>query len=750
MRLVGAGAVAILRPRWLIDSRTTVKVESPIQDEGWKEAAAADRHSPQLRRRMFKPRAGRKWLAPAAAAACTAALGFCFLTLPFLQGPVNYSYDLPFYFRPHTVVQDVVVLYMDEHSEAVLQQGRWEKWDRTVHARLIRKLTEAGARAIVFDIVFRPQSGTAAADHELAEAAKGHGKVVVAAMNEFRVHEGKIIGAELTKPFDELAAVAAWGMAEAGDDHKTVREHYRDTVFEIPSVAWRAAELTPGAPAGAPLARRWINFYGAPGFLPHLSYADAFEKNFDARAAFSNKVVFVGALFSVGFTGGKGTDDFRTPYTLWTGRRAPGVEINATTYLNLVRGDSLSRLPPLVETALVLLFGAGIGFYFVSLRPLTVASLGLVGAFCVAVLGIVGVRATQVWFPWLVPAAVQIPCALGCAVVIHTRRLRREVNLLEQEVALAGGVNFPASAAPVVANAAPPPAPVRTGLIPNPRPPDNGAPCVPDHEMIRRIGKGGYGEVWLARDIIGSYHAVKIVYRTEFKDDDPYAREFRGLVRFTPISRTHPGFVHVLHVGRSERDDYIYYVMELGDDETHGQRINPETYVAKTLHSEFCRRRRLPLSECLETALHLAAALQHLHDHNLIHRDIKPANIIFVKGVPKFADIGLVTEPATADREVSYVGTKDYIAPEGPGSVMADIYGLGKLIYQIGFGLAVADYPKLPADMVETPGTPALLGLNRIVLKACEANAARRYQTAAELHRALAELRQFLLANPPE
>ena len=66
------------------------------------------------------------------------------------------------------------------------------------------------------------------------------------------------------------------------------------------------------------------------------------------------------------------------------------------------------------------------------------------------------------------------------------------------------------------------------------------------------------------------------------------------------------------------------------------------------------------------------------------------------------------------------------------------------------FGLAVADYPKLPADMVETPGTPALLGLNRIVLKACEANAAKRYQTAAELHRALAELRQFLLANPPE
>ncbi len=697
---------------------------------------------------MFKPRVGRKWLAPAAAAAFTAALGFCFLTLPFLQGPVNYSYDLPFYFRPLAAVEEVVVLYMDEHSETVLGQGRWELWDRAVHARLIRKLTEAGARAVVFDIVFRPQPATATANHELAEATKAHGKVVVAAMNQFRVHEGELIGAELTKPFDELAAVAAWGMAEAGDDNKAVREHYRDTVFEIPSVSWRAAELTHGVPAGDPLARRWVNFYGAPGSLPHLSYSDAFEKSFDAAAAFSNKVVFVGALFSVGFTGGKGTDDFRTPYTLWTGRKAPGVEINATTYLNLVRKESLSRLPPLVEAALVLLLGAGVGFYFVSLRPLTAVSLGMGCAFCVVVVGIATVWVTQVWFPWMVPAVVQIPCAIGWAVVLHTRRLHREVNLLEQEVALAGGPNSPASTASDIASAAPPPALAKPVRNPDSPPPREGTPGVPDHEMLRCIGKGGFGEVWLARDIIGSYHAVKIVYRKEFNDDDPYEREFRGLRRFTPISRTHPGFVHVLHVGRSERDDYIYYVMELGDDETQGQQINPETYVAKTLNSELRQRRRLPLSESLDIAMQLADAVQHLHDHNLIHRDIKPTNIIFVNGVPKLADIGLVTEAATADRQVTYVGTKGYIAPEGPGTVLADIYSLGKLIYEIGFGLAVADYPKLPTDMIETSNSPALFGLNRIVLKACDANAAKRYQTAAELHRSLTELRRHLPAKP--
>jgi len=57
-----------------------------------------------------------------------------------------------------------------------------------------------------------------------------------------------------------------------------------------------------------------------------------------------------------------------------------------------------------------------------------------------------------------------------------------------------------------------------------------------------------------------------------------------------------------------------------------------------------------------------------MHQQHLIHRDIKPSNIIFVRGVPKFADIGLVTEIATKGEEVTYLGTRGYIAPEGPGT----------------------------------------------------------------------------------
>jgi serine/threonine protein kinase len=50
------------------------------------------------------------------------------------------------------------------------------------------------------------------------------------------------------------------------------------------------------------------------------------------------------------------------------------------------------------------------------------------------------------------------------------------------------------------------------------------------------------------------------------------------------------------------------------------------------------------LDECIRLGLSLATALKHLHSHGLIHRDVKPGNVIFVNGVPKLADIGLVED----------------------------------------------------------------------------------------------------------
>src|SRR5436190_12549621 len=75
-------------------------------------------------------------------------------------------------------------------------------------------------------------------------------------------------------------------------------------------------------------------------------------------------------------------------------------------------------------------------------------------------------------------------------------------------------------------------------------------PRVPDHELIRRIGRGAYGEVWLARSVTGAYRAVKIVHRHSFEHDRPFEREFSGILNFEPISRQHDSQVDILHVGR--------------------------------------------------------------------------------------------------------------------------------------------------------------------------------------------------------
>ena len=105
-------------------------------------------------------------------------------------------------------------------------------------------------------------------------------------------------------------------------------------------------------------------------------------------------------------------------------------------------------------------------------------------------------------------------------------------------------------------------------VSPGPRPdlePPPAPPGILDHELVRCIGRGSYGEVWLARNVMGPWRAVKIVYRRSFDHDRPFERELEGIRRFEPISRSHPSQLNVLHVGRNDAAGCFYYVMELAD-----------------------------------------------------------------------------------------------------------------------------------------------------------------------------------------
>ena len=300
----------------------------------------------------------------------------------------------------------------------------------------------------------------------------------------------------------------------------------------------------------------------------------------------------------------------------------------------------------------------------------------------------------------------------------------------------------------------------RLGLIGPPLEHFRGSlPLIPDHEMLRRIGQGSYGEVWLARNAVGTYRAIKVVYRERFKDGRPYEREFAGIQKYEPISRTNEGLVDVLQIGRNDAEDYFYYVMELADnaspaggssepepgEQHHATAIkdlesgvsHPVSYTSKTLAREIRSRGRLTVEECITLGLTLNLALGHLHRHGLIHRDVKPSNIIFVNSVPKLVDIGLVTDLAGA---VSFVGTEGFIPPEGPNSPQADLYALGKVLYEAAMGKDRQEFPEPFTALGVDADSIALMELNEVLLKACAARPGERYQTAEEMNADLALL----------
>src|SRR5204862_6713463 len=90
------------------------------------------------------------------------------------------------------------------------------------------------------------------------------------------------------------------------------------------------------------------------------------------------------------------------------------------------------------------------------------------------------------------------------------------------------------------------------------------APRIPDHEVLRCIGKGSYGEVWLSRSLTGSLRAIKVVRREDSELDRTFEREFDAIRRFEPISRDHPGLAHILQVVRNAAAGIYCYVVELG------------------------------------------------------------------------------------------------------------------------------------------------------------------------------------------
>jgi CHASE2 domain-containing sensor protein len=624
------------------------------------------------------------------------------------------SYDLLFLFPTSATVKDTVIIYMDDRSFNELTQNSTQGWDRNLHARVLDHLSAAPARLVIFDIIF-DLPGEPSANMNLVRAIRENGRVLLAAALDSYSRPQVQLKSMVGPSPEFLQAAAGWGITESMSPQAAVLRQYFVGSETQPSLPWQAARMIGATHNAAPPALQpetWLNYYGTALTLPHLSYADVLSQ---PSEFFRNKVVFIGARPKT-LKAGDQADVFRTPHTFWNGQFMPGVEVTATAFLNLTRQEGLVLWEWNKQLLFVTLAGLILGGGLTWLRPLPALGLAIFGGFLLLVTALQAAQ-HHTWLGWSVVAFTQIPAALAWSWRCHYHRLRFEQEVLERTLAETSQ-RLPA-----------PPKPQPSGWL------------IPDHTLVRMVGKGAYGEVWLARNAIGVFHAVKIVRRQEFPSDVPYEREFRGLQKFMPISRTHPGLVHILHVGRDDIAGFFFCIMEAADDETTGARIDPSTYTPKTLGRILASQGKLPPSECLEVGLMLSLALEHLHRQNLVHRDIKPGNIIYVNGQSKFADIGLVTDRGDAGAVDSLVGTVGYVPPEGPGTSGADIYALGKVLYECAMGRDRLVFPEVPTTLWEEPEESLLRCLNEVICRACETNIAERFVSAGDLHAALLKLR---------
>ena len=271
----------------------------------------------------------------------------------------------------------------------------------------------------------------------------------------------------------------------------------------------------------------------------------------------------------------------------------------------------------------------------------------------------------------------------------------------------------------------------------------------PRYEVLSQIGTGGTGIVYKVRDLeTGEIVALKILKPEIASDPDVQENFKRELCLARKI--THKNVCRIHEFSRS--NGTAYTSMEFVQGESLLSRLN--------------RVGSLPLNEALEIARQICAGLREAHAQGIVHRDLKPANIMLDRnGTVKIMDFGIARMvqrdgPMTG----TIVGTPAYMAPEQaelkPVSSCTDIYALGLLLYEMTTGVAAFDghtpvavalkqireYPKRPREIV-----PQLSrAIDAVIMKCLQKDAAKRFQSVAELEIALARAAKARPVSPWE
>ncbi|MEZ4387191.1 MAG: serine/threonine-protein kinase [Candidatus Krumholzibacteriia bacterium] len=215
------------------------------------------------------------------------------------------------------------------------------------------------------------------------------------------------------------------------------------------------------------------------------------------------------------------------------------------------------------------------------------------------------------------------------------------------------------------------------------------------YRLIRPLGEGGFGTVFLAEQLEPVSREVALKVIKLGMDTRQVIARFEA-ERQALAMMDHPGIAKVFDAGATG-SGRPYFVMEL----VKGEPI-----------TDYCDRRRLRTRQRLELFTRVCAAVQHAHQKGIIHRDIKPSNVLVTEvegaAAPKVIDFGIakatrrrLTEKTIFTQEAQFVGTPAYMSPEQAESsdldidTRSDIYSLGVLLYELLAGATPFDSTRL-------------------------------------------------------